>query len=647
MNAPTAASSPSGTGTGGGVRGSSEKKRKADDDTTSSSDAAAAKRACPEAGAMIVTPPQSKAALAARRQAEFYADKPLSLSDLAHGLIMDQIFSYLDSRALYRVACLTSKSLSQFVTTKHVVYSAATSGGSARESLSRIVHLLKREAIHAPSRLRLLRILNGVACERGADCVQHGIRRRKMMEAAAAAAANKSRSKSKAKAKPPATITPPKIRGVQIVRKDFGLFICNDCAEVWNPKKNKHKKTPSDQDQDKGLEEGDADGSEVPQHATVKVGEGGIPWFTKHKRLAARKQGRTVPPVVLRNPFTDSAKEVAGPVLTYADFLEFKDKGKEADIQKKLKALDDQALQNGFPSASIITYHKEALELFEKRKRARESESQVRRTALYNKRAKDFEKVVMRQLEARLEGAAWKSVALSYALQGNAHKYARSSSVATFKCPIVQEIMKEFTIVPSKFADGNNLSVKVAEITQAFNAIWSAGFHDLSFLDAPADSGDVLCLDLRDFYKKRLKTTPEYLLLHERMHPDVLRLIRSGQCLEALYRRFQAENTVGILWVPEDAANQPLAWQTRAWCKQTVPRGHTTTSFFIYAAWSKEQGNLGQVPQHHAVRMFYDACYFPYKHLSSKKGAELTQLWTNHHSNALRKVHEALVRANP
>ena len=121
-----------------------------------------------------VTPPQSKAALAARRQAEFYADKPLSLSDLAHGLIMDQIFSYLDSRALYRVACLTSQSLSQFVTTKHVVYSAVTSGGSARESLNRIVHLLKREAIHAPSRLRLLRILNGVACERGEDCVQHG-----------------------------------------------------------------------------------------------------------------------------------------------------------------------------------------------------------------------------------------------------------------------------------------------------------------------------------------------------------------------------------------------------------------------------------------------------------------------------------------
>lgn len=97
----------------------------------------------------------------------------LGLADLAHGITMSIIFSYCDAKALYRLACLTSKDLSQFVTLKHVVFSAVSSGGNARESLDRVVRLLKKRMIYTPSKLRLLRLMNGHQCERGADCVQN------------------------------------------------------------------------------------------------------------------------------------------------------------------------------------------------------------------------------------------------------------------------------------------------------------------------------------------------------------------------------------------------------------------------------------------------------------------------------------------
>jgi len=585
------------------------------------------KRSCPQ--------------LAAQRRAQFYADKTFSLSDLAHGLIMDRIFSYLDSRALHRVACLTSKSLSEFVTMRHVVHSAVASGGNARASLGRVVGLLKREAIHPPSKVRLLRILNGKSCERGADCAQHAQLRQKM---AAEAAAAKNKKKSRANPRAEAGATPLRTRGVQIVRKDFGLFVCNDCTAAGSAKGAKadgkgEEEPPPEQDT------GGAQSADGPKPITAKIVRTGNDWFLRQKRLATRQQNYSFSPIILRERFTDSAGEIAGPVLTHTDYLETKDKGKDVDIKDRLKALDDAALRDGFPSASIITYHKEALELFEKRKRESQNESKKKRAALYTKRAEIFEKVVMKKLKERLEGTAWGSVALSYSLSGNADKYTRSSPVAVFKCPIVQEIMKEFTIVPSK-ADKNNLTVKAIDIMQSFNLIWSSGFHDLSFLDAPADTGDVLCRHLRAFYKDRLKVTPEILLLHERMHPDVLHLIRSGQCLEALYRRFQTIDTVAVFPPSASGGTAIPAWHTRAWCKWTVSPNQCIVSFFIYSAWSIEARALGSVTQNQALRLFHNACYGPFRDLSKKNGSQFEQLWRKQHTSILGKVHRSIAQSN-
>ena len=94
-----------------------------------------------------------------------------------------------------------------------------------------------------------------------------------------------------------------------------------------------------------------------------------------HKRVATRQNGYRSSPIILREQFVDSSGEVAGPLLTKTDYLEAKDKGKEVELKKRLKAIDDAALQDGFPSASIITYHKEALEMIEKRKRAAQNQT--------------------------------------------------------------------------------------------------------------------------------------------------------------------------------------------------------------------------------------------------------------------------------
>ena len=589
-----------------------------------------------QAPAPAAAPALSKAALAAQRRAEFYEGKTCSLSDLVHGLIMDSIFSYLDSRALYRLACLTSKSMPEFVTLKHVVYSAVASGGNAQKSMDRIVALLKKEQIHAPSKLRLLRILNGKTCERGADCVQRANALRKVKEAIAAAKTKADRVK--------AMKNVPKIKGALSVREDFGLFLCEDCTKVGGK--------PNPKGPTAAAEEGDA-----PKYFTTKLGEDGNLWFLRHKRLATRQNGYRSSPIILREQYVDSSGEVAGPLLTKTDYLEAEDKGKEVELKKRLKAIDDAALKDGFPSASIITYHKEALEIIEKRKRAAQDQTKKNNAATYTKRLQTFEKKVIKDLKEKLEGEghAWASVVLSYAPTGNVDKYTRSTPVVKFKCPLVQKIMTEFTVVPSKW-DKNKLCDVFIDIRNTFGMIWRSGFHDLSFLDGPANSGDELCKDLKLFYKVRLKVTPEVLLLHERMHPDMLPLIQSGKLVEALYRRFEAENTVHVLWRgrSKKGTDDRLVWHTEGWNRRAIPNGQSTIAFFIYSAWCKEHHALGRVSQNQAIRLFHDSCKSAYRDLGRKNSPhfqhqqlpQFQQQWKRQHSDLLKRVHNAIVRYN-
>lgn len=215
--------------------------------------------------------------------------------------------------------------------------------------------------------------------------------------------------------------------------------------------------------------------------------------------------------------------------------------------------------------------------------------------------------------------------------------------------------MKDFTVVPSKW-DKNKLCDVFIDIRNTFDMIWRSGFHDLSFLDGPANSGDELCKDLKLFYKDRLKVTPEVLLLHERMHPDMLPLIQSGKLVEALYRRFEAENTVHVLWRgrSKKGTDDRLVWHTEGWNRRTIPNGQSTIAFFIYSAWCKEQSTLGRVSQNQAIRLFHDSCKSAYRdlgrknspHFQHQQSPQFQQQWKRQHSDLLKRVHNAIVRYN-
>jgi hypothetical protein len=140
------------------------------------------------------------------------------------------------------------------------------------------------------------------------------------------------------------------------------------------------------------------------------------------------------------------------------------------------------------------------------------------------------------------------------------------------------------------------------------------------------------------------------------MHPDMLPLIQSGKLVEALYRRFEAENTVHVLWRgrSEKGNDDRLVWHTEAWRKRTIPNGQSTIAFFIYSAWCKEQSNLGVVSQNQAIRLFHNSCHGPYRDLGRKNASHFQQQhlpqfqhqWKKEHSNLLKRVHNAIAHAN-
>ena len=87
-----------------------------------------------------------------------------------------QVMAFVGPRELYRMA-FTCKTLRDAVTTPLVVKSAMIQGGGgARDCMKAINDLMARQAIHIPSPLRLLRLVNGKRCEfcNGTQLVHNG-----------------------------------------------------------------------------------------------------------------------------------------------------------------------------------------------------------------------------------------------------------------------------------------------------------------------------------------------------------------------------------------------------------------------------------------------------------------------------------------
>ena len=89
--------------------------------------------------------------------------------DALDSLVLETVFSFLDSRTLFNVA-FCSKAIRARITHEAVVRSAVLSGGVATKTIQRMTFLLELRAIWVPSPLRLLRLVNGRSCERGDLC---------------------------------------------------------------------------------------------------------------------------------------------------------------------------------------------------------------------------------------------------------------------------------------------------------------------------------------------------------------------------------------------------------------------------------------------------------------------------------------------
>jgi hypothetical protein len=87
-------------------------------------------------------------------------DASLYINEDALGFVME----FLGPRELYRMA-FTCKSLRSKVTTRLVVRSAIMQGGHAATTVRELYNLMNNKSIHAPSPLRLLRLVNGKRCE--------------------------------------------------------------------------------------------------------------------------------------------------------------------------------------------------------------------------------------------------------------------------------------------------------------------------------------------------------------------------------------------------------------------------------------------------------------------------------------------------
>lgn len=106
-----------------------------------------------------------------KRSLDAFDSASISLPLDALGLVME----FLSPRQLYNLS-FCCKTLRGFITTKIVVRSALIHGGHAKKTMTELYELMSTRAIHVPSPLRLLRLVNGKRCEFCCSKAVHHVR---------------------------------------------------------------------------------------------------------------------------------------------------------------------------------------------------------------------------------------------------------------------------------------------------------------------------------------------------------------------------------------------------------------------------------------------------------------------------------------
>ena len=537
--------------------------------------------------AVAASPPPPPPAAAAAAAIPSSSPSPLGLLDVS-GPPIDLIMSYLDSRSLYRLGCLTSSALVPCVTMRHAVISCAA---TRVRSLARLFALVDGGLIRTPSVPRLLRLLNGRWCELGDRCL--GRRRRGGREGDASAAS--------AWASASAVLGPPS--RVNLVRQDFGLFVCGQCADPWRLRANGHERGQEAQAEQVQPSAAPGPGgagarpassspsSSSPSSAAAAVtvlirpNVGSLELAQEallaHPRTAHVRTARG-DPCVWSRIFVDSAGEPAGPILTAEDLrcleeLARRDLPPDADFSvlaaRLLDALADKRwaesekeeggegkARTSSRAAEIVALGAEAEKELLRRGTDRAFAALRKRADLCRRRVGQFE-ALLPYMRGALRGRAWRDLALTYDPHPNPSAYKNNEPCVIFRNPLVQSCLRLYTVCPSK---GNEIKIVGAtnELREPFDLAWEVGFPDFAFLLDPerGNTGDrILCRALHRYYSPRV--TPSDLFHHERADAALFGLIREGRSVEALYRRFETPSARRIRLGPLASGSvQTMEW---------------------------------------------------------------------------------------
>ena len=537
-------------------------------------------------------PPPAAAAAAIRSFSPSSSPSPLGLLDVS-GPPIDLIMSYLDSRSLYRLGCLTSPALVPCVTMRHAVNSAAAGGGYGRRSLARLAALVDGGLIRTPSVPRLLRLLNGRWCELGDRCLG---RRRRGGREVDASAASASASAAAAALGPPSR--------VNLIRQDFGLFVCGQCADSSRLRAHGHEggqEAQAEQVQPSAAPGPGGAGarpassspsSSSPSSAAaaavtvlIRPNVGSLELAQEallaHPRTTLVRTARG-DPCVWSRMFVDSAGEPAGPVLTAEDLrcleeLARRDLPPDTHFSvlaaRLLDALADKRwaesekeeggegkARTSSRAAEIVALGAEAEKELLRRGTDRAFAALRKRADLCRRRVGQFE-ALLPYMRGALRGRAWRDLALTYDPHPNPSAYKNNEPCVVFRNPLVQSCLRLYTVCPSK---GNEIKIVGAtnELREPFDLAWEVGFPDFAFLLDPerGNTGDrILCRALHRYYSPRV--TPSDLFHHERADAALFGLIREGRSVEALYRRFETPSARRIRLGPLASGSvQTMEW---------------------------------------------------------------------------------------
>jgi hypothetical protein len=366
-----------------------------------------------------------------------------TLGVFTNGDIASVIFPFLDVRELYNLA-YSNKTLLASLRHEHVVRSALLHGGHAKTTASSVCRLVEERKIFIPSPRRFLCMVNGKHCERkGCD------------------------------------------GNLNVVRPDYGLFMCWDCCQRWTKKVIRNKKwMPL-------LEE--------PRTAGASYGSGVYIW---------------------QLPYRDTTGDLAGPVLTMSDL------GRVDMVDEILQECDD--LDPHLSSVDeIVRTWKESKEAAVTREKERE-DAKKQKTKMADKNRREKTSKMIESLSLLLEYKEWKEFALSHYWQDlKVWRDRKRVPMVFFRCGVVNSSMHSFLIAPSK-ANRKGIQAVADQITRWFDMMYAKRFHDFSFLsnDLPFER------KLRSYCEEHYSGGE--LLMTPKMNGYVVKKIEEGDLLEGL-----------------------------------------------------------------------------------------------------------------